>query len=72
MEIVLGEDHPVAMILTQRVDQLLEVANEALHLSYIVLMNSEGTAEAQAAGNLPLGNMDVDPRLYKQRLASFM
>ena len=62
LENVLGEDHPVAMIWTQRVDQLLEVANEALHLSYIVLMNSEGTAEAQAAGNLPLGNVASGPQ----------
>ena len=62
LENVLGEDHPVAMIWTQRVDQLLEVANEALHLSYIVLMNSEGTAEAHAAGYLPLGNVASGPQ----------
>ena len=37
------------MIWTRREDQLLKVANEALHLSYIVLRNSEGTFKAQAA-----------------------
>ena len=34
---LLGENHPVAIVLTHREDQLLEVANKALHLSYIAL-----------------------------------
>ena len=52
---MLGENHPVTMIWTQREDLLLQVANEALHLSYVVLRSceedrhSEGTAEAHAA-----------------------
>ena len=52
---MLGEDHPVTMIWTQREDLLLQVANEALHLSHVVLRsceedrNSEGTTEAEAA-----------------------
>ena len=55
LENMLGEDHPVTMIWTQRGDLLLQVANEALHLSYVVLRSceedrhSEGTAEAHAA-----------------------
>ncbi len=48
LEYLLGEDHPVAIVWTQREDQLLEVANEALHLSYIVLRDSEGTARRTA------------------------
>ena len=55
LENLLGEDHPVTMLWTQREDLLLQVANEALHLSYVVLRSceedrhSEGTAEAHAA-----------------------
>ena len=54
LEGLLGEDHPVAMIWTQREDQLLEVANKAIHLSNIVLRSYEenyidGTDEAEAA-----------------------
>ena len=39
LESLLGEDHPVAMIWTQREDQLIGVGNEAIHLSNIVLRN---------------------------------
>ena len=46
---MLGEDHPVAMIWTQRERQLLDVANEVLRLSYIILGYSEGTTEAEVA-----------------------
>ena len=51
LENLLGADHPVAMSWTQREDLLWEEANEAIHLSNIVLRNyeddwySEDTAE---------------------------
>ena len=46
---MLGEDHPVARIWTQRERQLLDVGNEVLRLSYIILGYSEGTTEAEVA-----------------------